>query len=204
MMTRRYLPAWLLALLCLTLTSCSTYVNIPAQTGDVAQNNPNVTDVVTVQAVALRAVYDDRPPPGKFQVVLPTGSTPQTYQRVIAALGDQATWTHPGTKTDIDVTDGDKQPTDADARAALQKLPTLAVRQVLIRGWYATVDIARPVNLAQPESPAELVTANLRWFFFDGWYVQGPVRVWRIPVEDALKRSRAETEQAAPSKRGEP
>lgn len=155
---------------------CSTYVNIPRQTGDVAGNDPNVTDVVTVQARAIKAVIEDRPSPAKHRFELVPQSNARSYEIAATELGDLA------------------QPVGAGTD---NTMPPLEVRQVLIRGWTGQVDIARPSDPANPTAPRQLVTAYMKWGMFDGWMVKR-LYTWRIPVEEAVKKSRLEAENESP------
>ena len=178
MMTPRY-PRHFLSLFLLTallLTGCSTYVNIPGQTGDVASNDPNSESIAVVQAKALRMVIDESKP-AKYVFALPAGTNSKTYALVQEDLGDPASSTPPGPGTQ-DVVEG--------AAGA----PTLEVKQILVRGWYAQVDVVKPSDPNNLNAPKQLVTAYLKYAPFDGWYAQ-EVRTWQFPVDEALKRSRA-------------
>lgn len=167
-----------------TFSGCSTYVNIPPQTGDMAGNDPNVVDVVTVQAKALRAVIEDRPSKMKYVFMLPPGSNTQSYRHVSEELGDLATH-------GMSLPDGNKASSDAI------KPPPAEVRQVMIRGWTAQIDIVRPSDPNVTGSTLQLVTVYFKWQFFDGWYVQR-LHAWHIPVDAALNRSRLEAETETP------
>jgi hypothetical protein len=183
----RTLAIALLALSLFTFTACSTYVNIPPQTGDVAGNDPNVTDVVTVQAKALRAVILDRPAKQTFVFMLPPGSNTRSYAQVQEELGDLAVH-------------GIKLP-DASAAAGSDNVatsPLVEVRQVMIRGWTAQVDVVRPSDPTNPQSVLQMVTVYLKWQFFDDWYVQR-LHPWNMPVDDALRRSRQTTDTETPT-----
>jgi hypothetical protein len=166
----------LLAVVAAAVAGCSTYVNIPAQTGDVAGNDPNVSDVVAIQARALKAVIEDRPAAGKHRFELIAGSNAESYAKAAKELGDLA------------------QPVGAGAD---NTMPPLEVRQVLIRGWSGQVDIARSSDPANPAAPKQLVTAYMKLGAFDGWMATR-LYTWRIPVEEAVKKSRLELETEGP------
>jgi hypothetical protein len=176
----------LLAFSLFHFNACSTYVNIPPQTGDVAGNDPNVEDVVQVQAKAIRAVIEDRPSKTRYMFFLPPGSSPRSYELVQEELGDLAT-------KGIRLADGSMPP-----GSAAVKPPPAEVRQILIRGWTAKVDVVRPSDPNVPGSLLQTVTVDLKWMFADGWYVQG-LHAWHIPVDDALKKSRQDAETQTPT-----
>ncbi len=76
----------------LLLTGCTpyTYINIPSQVGDVAQHSPNSATARQLQHLALVALLAKSPFDGLFQVILPVGSTQQTYDRVLPLVSDLA------------------------------------------------------------------------------------------------------------------
>lgn len=160
----RYARIASLLICCSVFTACSTYVNIPPQSGDVAINNPNMKDVLNVEAVALRAVVADRSLNGGYNIQLPEGTDDESYGIVIAKLDEHA------------------------GRAGDGALPTLTVAQVRVRGMKAEVDVVRPSDAAQQASPEQLVTVYLNWHFFDGWMAER-VRPWLIPIEKALMQT---------------
>ncbi len=146
------------------LTGCSTYVNIPPQSGDVAINNPNMKDVLNVESKALSAVVADRPLNGGYNVQLPEGTSDKSYDFVVGSLDEHA------------------------GRAGDGNLPTLHVAQVRVRGMKGEVDVVRPSDTTKVDSPSQLVTVYLNWHFFDGWMVDR-VRPWHIPVDQALRQT---------------
>jgi len=172
-----------------TFTGCSTYVNIPPQTGDVAGNDPNVLDVVTVQAMAIRAVIEDRPSKRKYVFMLPPGSNTTSYRQVEEELGDLAT--HGLSLPDANSANS------ANVEGQAVKPPPVEVRQVMIRGWTSQIDIIRPSDPNTSGTPLQLVTVYLKWQFFDGWTVQR-MHAWHIPVDAALNRSRLEADTETP------
>lgn len=188
MRTVKHVSAFALFISLIAFTGCSTYVNIPPQTGDVAGNDPNVIDVVTVQAKALKAVIEDRPSTRmKYMFFLPPGSNTQSYAVVQEELGDLATH-------GLKLPDASSIPVEGD----VVKPPPAQVRQVMVRGWTAQIDIVRPSDPNVPGTPLQLVTAYLKWHFFDGWYVQR-LHAWHIPVDSALQRSRLEADTETPT-----
>ena len=169
-----------------TFTACSTYVNIPPQTGDVAGNDPNVVDVVTVQAMAIKAVIEDRPSKVPYRFSLPPGSNTQSYRQAQEELGDLAIH-------------GLKLP-DANAagNTGTAVNPPAEVRQVMVRGWTAQIDVVCPSDPNVPGSTLQLVTVYLKWQFVDGWRVQR-MHAWHIPVDAALNKSRLQADTETPT-----
>src|SRR5690606_28065860 len=102
---------------------------------------------------------------GTYQVILPNGSTPMTYDDVIRMAGDQFTW--------------------ADAKGSNNVVDQLEVRSIRIRGFSASVDIIRSSQPGDPQAPRQLVTVYLKNYIIGGWGTQS-VRVWRMNVADAL------------------
>lgn len=156
---------FVMAAACLALGACSTYVNIPAQPGDVARNDPNDTTVREVTATALEAVVADKPM-GQFAVVLPPGTQPSNYDWIVTRVSPAAMWS--------------AEPLPAN-------IPIFEVRQVRVRGWNAQVDVIRPVSQDDP-GRLELITAYLKSYPVGGWAVQN-LRVWRGSLENALRES---------------
>lgn len=208
------------------LAGCSTYVNIPPQTGDMAGNNPNVDGVVEVQTVALRAMVERTLITGPFKLILPAGTTAETYAAIDKELGGKAVYDAPppaakaaksaAKPSDADANDapgpagspaepdplllGDPTELERAAEAAGQPtapLPAIEVRQIRIRGYRAEVDIIRPSDVTEPDSPKVLFTVYEKWVPFDGWIFQR-AQPWRIPVEDALEQSRVRTDREGP------
>jgi len=180
-------------------------------------------DVVEVQIVALRAMVQNTPVTGRFKLILPTGTTAETYAKVNEALGGNAQYDAPPPPADAKpkaksaakpADEGDApaepdplllgDPTELEQRAAeaaaqpTGPLPVIEVKQIRIRGYRAEVDIIRPSDLADPASPRALYTIHEKWAPFDGWIFQR-AQLWRIPVEDALERSRVRTDREGPA-----
>ena len=155
----------LLAVAC--LHGCVVYANVPAQSGDAAINNANARDVRKAMAAALIYLAQDRPIESDFAFVLPQGTQAETYEQVAAIVGTNA------------------MPGDVPAN---QALPTVDVRQVRVRPTpiSAEVDIIRPSVGWDMTAPKQLVTVHLRWDLFSGWYPDRALRVWKMPIDDAL------------------
>lgn len=158
--------------LCLTLAvaltfvgGCQTYVNIPHQAGDVASANVNGSKVRKVMGESLRGLRGEALAPGRYEVILPAGATPKTYESVIAAAGEPYTW--------------------ADAANSTQVVDTLEIRAIRVRGWEAAVDIIRSTQPGDAAAPRQLVTVYLKDYVIGGW-ASRRVRVWRMNVADAL------------------
>ena len=147
------------------LSGCTVYSNIPAQAGDVATNTPNDGVVRRVIVRAVKSVVDHEGLKGEYTVVLPAGATAATYEAVLPKIGHGAVWT----SDDSDLV-----------------FPVLRVKQVRIRGSTAEVDIERPADLKESESPSVLVTARLKWDLFTGWYAT-TLRIWRTGVDAEMR-----------------
>lgn len=156
---------------------CATYVNIPAQGGDVARHDPNLDTVQQVIGAAMAAVLADQPIDGPFQIILPRGTNTPIGENMARSLDPRASWNR-GTQT--------------------PNMPALNARQVRVRGWYAQVDVIRTLSDNNPQ----LITVDLKWNPVDGWLSQR-LRLWRIPVEEALIQS-ARTDIEHPPIRTEP
>jgi hypothetical protein len=157
---------------CASLGGCTTYTNIPEQSGDVARNDPNDESVREVMAASLAAVASDPEFAKPFEVVLPVGSNVETYTFVVPKVSKVATSASVMSPTE-------QKPTG---------LPVLEVRRLRLRGWIAQVDIVRPFSAAQPDGLKQLATVDLKWSPITDWHVEG-VRIWRISVDQALKQS---------------
>lgn len=148
--------------------ACQQYVNIPAQTGDVASANANGSQVRHVIGESLRGLRPESLAPGTYQIILPNGSTPATYEEVLAIAGERFTW--------------------ADAKGSGNVVDQLEIRSIRIRGLDATVDIIRSSQPGDKTAPRQLVTVYLKNYVIGGWGTQR-VRVWRMSVADALEIS---------------
>lgn len=165
MMNRLF--AFCLTLLCLTgLLGCRgpSYVNIPADSGDVAFHTPNGRTVRAVVVKAVDAIVQQTPLEGPVALSLPEGAEALTYE----SIANEA--------------DANIVPAAPDDPGA-QTTATLAVTEVRVRGHHAQVDAVR----ARVGGSEQLVTAHLSWSAFDGWGVDR-IRAWKIPVEPNTPR----------------
>jgi len=149
---------WTLLVTIGLIGGCARYVNIPAQPGDIARHDPNLTKVGEVMKEAVAAAMRERPIRGDFVVVLPEGTAAPAYQLVIRDL--------PGAK--------------AAAEGEAGKTPTVTVKRVLVRAPHATVDLVRQADTTQ------LITVDLYKYAFGPWQSQR-VRVWSVDPEQALQ-----------------
>lgn len=156
----------MIAALALVVPACSSpYVNIPAQSGDVASANPNTQAVREVQIQALATVIERENLPGPVRIELPRGSDGLTYAAVASRLGEAVV-----------------TPADDDVEAAT----VLVVEQIRIRGWDAQVDVLKPAT----GNVQQVVTVYLRNAPTAGWTVER-TRTWRGPAT-ASERVRSE------------
>lgn len=148
-----------------TLTACATYVNIPPQARDVAEHDPNDRKVVEVIALAYEKLLDESPMNERFQVILPKGTTAETYKAVLPRFGKLALWSSDGRAKDV---------------------PVIEVSQVRIRGTHAEVDLIQPVMPTSRRAVPQVATVFLDHDLFSGWYARR-VRYWQgAAVEAAL------------------
>ncbi|MCE9590606.1 MAG: hypothetical protein K8S99_08800 [Planctomycetes bacterium] len=154
----------LLAALALPIGGCAPWVNIPAQTGDAASHDPNLETVQEVAVVAIKAAIADSPVASdKFQVIMPKGTLPATYELITPKISPNAMWS-----------------TDA----ATSGLPTVEVRRLSIRGSDAEVDVLRPM---EPGSPVpQVLTVTLSWDAVSSWQADR-VKVWRVRAGEAMR-----------------
>lgn len=152
----------------LGLSACTPYVNIPGQRGDtLATHSPNSKYVQEAIVAALKAVITYRPVDGNYQVILPKGTDPQTYAKLLPQLGDQAMWSSDGVRQD---------------------LPVYEVKGIRIRGADGEVDIVRPAVGLPDGRTEQLVTVDLKYYVPGGWG-HTRIRVWKAPVDDALRQT---------------
>ena len=155
------------------LSGCSTYVNIPSQVGDVADNNPNALTVREVEIEVISGMLAEEGIDTKYQIRLPEGTSPVHYNMVTTKLGDNAKWLLKGPQ---------------------EALPLIDVRQIRVRGWYAQVDLIRPSSFRQADGPRQLATAWLRWYPGIGWRYQR-LQMWSIGVHEALEEAPRQAER---------
>ncbi|NBC11488.1 MAG: hypothetical protein GVY24_07120 [Planctomycetes bacterium] len=136
-----------------------SYVNIPAESGDVAFHSPNGRTVRAVVAVAIDGIVSQTPLDGPVALSLPTGAEALTYEAVAAVSGSNVI------------------PAAPDDEGA-QTTARIRVTAVRVRGHKAEVDAVR----AKPGGAEQLVTVHLSWNAFSDWGVTR-IRAWNIPVE---------------------
>jgi len=155
-------PVLLLAL-GLVLAGCRgpSYVNIPAEKGDLAFNNPNGRTVRAVVAAAVDGVIVQTPLDGPVALGLPPKAEVLTYESI------------------ADHVESNVVPFPEGEEAAAPTSATLTVTQVRVRGHKGEVDAVR----AQAGGPEQLVTVYTAWDAFGGWRVTR-IRPWRMPVPD--------------------
>ncbi len=173
------MQSWLaVAMLVFTtsLAGCGQYVNIPEDAGDVAANSPNLLNVRQTAVAAVQAVLEDRPLGRSYRLVLPVGTSDDTYAYAMRELGPDASWSDQSPPTDM---------------------PVIDVRHVRIRSWLAQVDVIRPVDPRQPSGMQQLMSVYLKFDWGRGWYVDR-LHLWRIPLEDALFQARYSEIDAPP------
>ncbi len=152
---------------------CSTYINIPAQAGDVARNDPNLATVREVQLAALKGMLAEDPFETNYQVILPARTSAAHYNVLMGQLEDErAMWSIKG-------------PRDGVAH--------VVIRQVRVRGWYAQTDIVRPASFRQIDGPRQLATVWLQWYPISGWTYRR-THLWSIGVEEALREAKRQAE----------
>ena len=149
-----------LTLVCLFALSCQTYVNIPPQTADTANHNPNGKTVREVLIYAIQAALRDGGINGPVQIMLPAGTDKLTYTYIANALGDQV------------YLPDEEQAETAEA--------VVFAKTIRIRGNKGEVDVARPAG----EGLDQLVTVYLVWKPMGGWQATD-VRIWRgVPIDE--------------------
>ena len=180
----RLLP--LLVVILLPLAGCSTslmpptYINIPQQTGDVAFGNPNAKDVREITVLAVSKALAADPINGPYELLLPAGSTAETYALITHELGPDALVPSnvPAVALDEDgkpiKTEGADAAMAADPPMLLGDFPHLEVRAIRVRSANGEVDLVRPST-----SGRRMSTVYLGWEAGFGWFADR-VRPWRI------------------------
>lgn len=166
-----------LLLVVLLFSGCAApLVNIPAVPGDVASDNPNGDGVIAVEVAALRHVLKTWPPEGgAYGVELPPGTTAESYRKVVGRLPEGVT-------------------TEAQFGSPI---PTFTVAQIHIRGTDARVDIVRPSLEGRPALVSVFEAVDI-----SGWYARR-MKVWNIPVDQALRMIRQTPAESAAGEAGE-
>jgi hypothetical protein len=137
-----------------------TYINIPAQEGDLAGHDPNGNVVREVTAEAVRGLLQESPKPGPVAVFLPAGASALSHADVARRVGEGAV-----------------SPYEAGVNPATQ----LEVKEIRIRAHEAQVDIVAPGrgNINQ------VTTVFLGWAPFGGWKAER-TRTWQAPAQATL------------------
>jgi hypothetical protein len=149
--------ALLAAVIC--LGGCATYVNIPAQHGDLASHNPNDVNVKDVEIAAIRYALDrNRVVEQPVALMLPAGTSDRGFEWIVSKL-------------DAPVHRYGSAPPDA---------LLYRVAQVQVRALRAQVDIVQP----GPAGSRQLLSTYLKRDL-EGWYVYRDY-LWQIPVDEAL------------------
>ena len=138
----------------------ASYVNIPAEPGDVASHNVDRPVVRDVIVAAVRRVMEEREMDEPTAIFLPGDASVLSHQAVVDRVGEPAVSPH------------DEQ---------MQYLHEIRVQSVRIRPQAAEVDLVVPGLGGAPQ----LVTAYLDWRPVDGWVVSR-TRPWRVPVDQTL------------------
>lgn len=141
---------------------CASYVNVPEPDSPAAVSSPNARQPRAVMATALRRVvtlYPPGPETARYGVALPPGTTAQTTDEILAALGPQAAPVF-----------------------GMSDLPTYTVGRIWIRSGKAKVDIFRPVvEIGRQAGGLYEKQAITVWLEggLDPWRVRR-VQVWEI------------------------
>lgn len=175
-MIRSLLSMACLAAITVSLTACGgTYVNIPAQQGDVAAHDPNDATVRKVMILAIRTATKDVDPGQQLAVSTPRGTTALTEAAIVHVLGGRFV--------------------DARTHSRSSK-PDIAVTGVRIRGTSAAVDVGRP----SATGGRELVTVDMTWQPFNGWAVDN-TQVWtNTPLQKTYDQPRPGASASQPTK----
>jgi hypothetical protein len=161
-----------LVLLPVLLAGCATWVNIPAEPGDLASHDPNLETVLKIDLQAVRAVLNTIDPEAPVHIILPPGTVPLGYEAVVPKVNEKAAWS-----------------VNPPPPGAL----VLEVRQVRVRGSFAQADVIAPADPTQRNGPKIVNTVYLHYDVIAGWDVT-QVRAWPISVDAALVKSVREAE----------
>ncbi|MCC5830725.1 MAG: hypothetical protein JJU36_14860 [Phycisphaeraceae bacterium] len=152
----------LACLVLLVLVGCHPYpyFNYPRDEGGVAMTEPNTDLIAPIQIEALRGYLRRWPADEPFQLLLPTGTRPETYRRVMAKLGDF--------------------PVTAAPRGAVEDVPSIEIASVRARPGrprVAFVEILSPADLNDPQGPRRKSTVTLHANAFESWRIQR-IQLW--------------------------
>ncbi|MBL4697862.1 MAG: hypothetical protein JKX70_03415 [Phycisphaerales bacterium] len=104
-------------------TGCVSYTNVPVPASAPAFKNANHMQSISVVTRALEAVIAEHEVVGDYAINLPVGTTPETFDKIIAKLPAGATMPFDGMSTDM---------------------PTYHIGRVWIRASDAKVDVIYP------------------------------------------------------------
>lgn len=188
---RRPHRALLAVMLAMTLSACGskpTYINIPPEGMDLAFSNPNASDVLQIEVVAIQRSLQVEAMGGPYVVVLPEGSTPESYAVVTRGLGPDA---HRPANVpyvaDAETIKAMQQANQGTASEGLPPtvitdphpvdvsgMPMVTVKSIRVRSDKGQVDLVRPSM-----SGRRLTTVYMDWEAGYGWAADR-VRSWRV------------------------
>ena len=146
-----------------TIGACGPmpWVNIPAQQGDVAINNPNYNTALTVAAHAIRAAERRNSIDEPYIVLLPEGTSAESYAKVLRRLGHER------------------------ARSAWEGheegMPVVEVARIEIRARNARAEVLMPKSLEDPQGPRMQATVRMKRPALSDWRTDW-VRTWEFAV----------------------
>lgn len=139
-----------------SLTGCVGYTTYPPPgegTGDVAFNSPNTAPAPDVIFTAVKYAVEQYPVDGEYTINLPAELNPTNIEYIGRVLGD---------------------PRAVRLTPETESLPVYHISRVWIRGFFAEVDVFRPVlDIPGPEGAPvhQRITLKLR-AHFARWRVQ--------------------------------
>ncbi len=147
-----------------------TYINIPAQEGDLAGHDPNGDVVRGVVAEAARGLMLEVAVPPPVAVVLPADATALSHADVARRIGEGAV---------------------SPFEEGIEPASTVEAREVRVRGGRGEVDFVHPGRGGM----SHLTTVYLEWAPFGGWKAER-VRTWQGSAQMVLPSRQM---QAAPA-----
>lgn len=166
-MLRRLCTLALAVTAALAAVGCAgpTYINIPAQEGDLAGHDPNGDVVRAVIADAVRGLMLDVPMEAPIAVVLPADATALSHADVARRIGEGAV---------------------SPFEEGITPATTVEVREVRVRGSKGEVDVVHPGRGGM----SHLTTVYLEWQPFGGWRSER-IRTWQGSAGLVLPSRRA-------------
>ena len=107
----------------MAMSGCVSYTNVPVPASAPAFKNANHMQSISVVTRALEAVIAEHPTEGSYLINLPAGTTPETFEKIIADLPAGAIMPVDGMSDDI---------------------PTFHIGRIWIRASDAKVDVIYP------------------------------------------------------------